>query len=101
MSQNNLFKAVRWTLCLTLFLALILDGAVMANDSEAGKAAGGIRLLKDARISIQKEKLTISQKKVTVEYEFLNETDKDISAIVAFPVEHACYEGECGAYVCG
>jgi hypothetical protein len=98
MSENNLFKAIRWTLSLTLFLAGILDGA-MANDSEAGKAAGGIRLLKDARISIQKEKLTISQKRVTVEYEFLNETDKDISAIVAFPIQHMCYEGECGAPV--
>jgi len=35
---------------------------------------------------MEKEVLTISQSKVTVEYEFLNETDKDITTEVAFPV---------------
>jgi len=35
---------------------------------------------------MQKEVLTISEKKVTVEYEFLNDTDKDITTEVAFPV---------------
>lgn len=98
MRKNNTPTVVSSVLC--LFLALMVAGVLdraSANDSEASKAAGGIRLLKDARISIQKERLTISQKRVTVEYEFLNETDRDISAVVAFPIEHGCYEGECGA----
>src|ERR1019366_6323318 len=35
---------------------------------------------------MEKERLTISEERVTVEYEFLNETNKDISTEVAFPV---------------
>ena len=35
---------------------------------------------------MDKERLTISETKVTVEYEFLNETDQDITTEVAFPV---------------
>ena len=59
---------------------------VWANDSAAEVAAGGIQLRKEARISMEKEQLTISLNKVTVEYEFLNTTDKDIATEVAFPV---------------
>ncbi len=74
-------------------LILILGGYVascvsvtLANDSAASTAAGGIQLKREARISMEKERLTISKEKVTVEYEFLNETDQDITTEVAFPV---------------
>ena len=56
-----------------------------ANDSAAEVAAGGIQLRKEARISLENERLTISLDKVTVEYEFLNTTDQDITTEVAFP----------------
>ena len=49
-------------------------------------AAGGIQLRQEARISMEKERLSISEKKVTVEYEFLNNTDKDVTTEIAFPV---------------
>ncbi|PYS56699.1 MAG: hypothetical protein DMF76_24235 [Acidobacteria bacterium] len=39
-----------------------------------------------ATISMEKERLSISEKKVTVEYEFLNNTDKDVTTEIAFPV---------------
>src|SRR5579859_7226282 len=86
-------------LCLAFFIAgLFVCGAhrVAANDTEVSIAAGGIQMTKDARISMEKERLTIGREKVTVEYEFLNESDADITTQVAFPVGHFCFEGECG-----
>src|SRR5579859_5666892 len=86
-------------LCLAFFIAgLFVCGAhrVAANDTEVSIAAGGIQMTKDARISMEKERLTIGRDKVAVEYEFLNESDADITAQVAFPVKHFCFEGECG-----
>jgi hypothetical protein len=68
-------------------LALIaILPAARANDSAASSAAGGIQLKREPRISMAKEKLTISTKKITVEYEFINESDQDITTEVAFPV---------------
>lgn len=43
---------------------------------------------------MEKERLTIGLKTVKVEYEFLNETDKDITTEVAFPIPHY----ECGPF---
>jgi hypothetical protein len=68
---------------------LVLCGAsilVHADDSAAEIAAGGLQLRKEARISMEKERLTISENKITVEFEFLNETDQDITTEVAFPI---------------
>lgn len=59
---------------------------VEANDSAASTALGGIQLTREPRISMAKEKLTISTEKITVEYEFLNESDHDITTEVAFPI---------------
>ncbi len=59
---------------------------IHANDTAASASAGGIRLVREAHISMEKERLTISEKKITVEYEFLNNTDADITTEVAFPV---------------
>ena len=71
-----------------VLLAVFLFGAcgyLVGNDSAAEVAAGGIQLRKEARISIEKERLTIQLRKVTVEYEFLNTTNQDITTEVAFP----------------
>lgn len=68
-------------------LALIaILPAARANDSAASSAAGGIQLKREPRISMVKEKLTISTNKITVEYEFINESDQDITTEVAFPI---------------
>lgn len=73
---------------LRLVAALLLATAlpVEANDSAASTALGGIQLTREPRISMAKEKLTISTDKITVEYEFLNESDHDITTEVAFPI---------------
>lgn len=68
-------------------LILALAGRpAAANDSAASVGVGGIQLTREPRVSTQKERLTISLQKITVEYEFLNETDRDITTEVAFPV---------------
>jgi hypothetical protein len=57
----------------------------LGNDSAASVAVGGIQLNREARISMEKERLPIAREKVTVEYEFLNYTDEDVTTEVAFP----------------
>jgi len=59
---------------------------VYADDSAAEIAAGGLQLRQEARISMEKERLTIAEKKISVEFDFLNETDQDITTEVAFPI---------------
>jgi hypothetical protein len=68
---------------------LLLLGAALplaANDSDASVGLGGVVLTREPRISMESERLTISLSKVTVEYEFLNESDNDITTEVAFPI---------------
>jgi len=73
---------------LNLALLIIVLAALpaWANDSAASVATGGIVQKREVRIAMQKERLTISQTKVTVEYEFLNDTDQDVTTEVAFPI---------------
>ncbi len=60
---------------------------VLGNDGSATSTpAGGIQLTREPRISMEKERLTIRKSKITVEYEFLNTSDRDITTEVAFPV---------------
>jgi hypothetical protein len=69
-----------------IILVLTVCTTVTANDSAASTAAGGIQLRREPRIAMMKEKLTISIQKVTVEYEFLNESNQDIDTEIAFPI---------------
>ena len=66
------------------FFALMLVSSwamlpAFSNDGAASVAVGGIQLKREARISMEKERLTISREKVAVEYEFLNATDEGLS----------------------
>lgn len=65
---------------------LVSGTPALGNDGAASTGMGGIQLRHEANISMEKERLTISESKVTVEYEFLNDTDKDITTEVAFPI---------------
>jgi Domain of unknown function (DUF4424) len=71
---------------LALLIIVLAASPIWANDSAASVANGGIVQTREVRIAMQKERLTISQTKVTVEYEFLNDTDQDVSTEVAFPI---------------
>jgi hypothetical protein len=72
-------------LCGALAL-LAMTSQLRADDGAASIAAGGIVMIREPRITMKKEVLRISADKVQVDYEFRNDTDKDITSDVAFPV---------------
>src|SRR5271169_3230823 len=66
---------------------LLMSARLLANDGSAeATPTGGIQLKREARISMEKERLTSSGWLVVVEYEFLSTANKDITTEVAFPV---------------
>ena len=66
---------------------LVLSAApALANDSVAELGTGGLILSRSDAVAMQSEDLFISPEKVTVDYVFHNNTDKDVDAIVAFPM---------------
>src|SRR3954453_5825560 len=70
-----------------LALALALSAApALANDSVAELGTGGLILSRSDAVSMRSEDLFISPQKVTVDYVFHNNTDKNVDAIVAFPM---------------
>ncbi len=73
-------------LALTALLLLTVAPAAVANDAAASTAMGGIQLKREARIAMEKERLSISPGRVRIDYEFLNETDQDITTEIAFPI---------------
>jgi hypothetical protein len=75
--------------CFKLVIALIifiLQLPAEANDTTARVAAGGITFLKNDQIRLAQEILEISTKMIRVRYRFLNESDRDIRTVVAFPM---------------
>jgi len=66
-----------------LFLAFT---PLRADDGAASIAAGGIVMKRESRITMAKEVLRISVDKVTVDYDFRNDTDQDITTEVPFPI---------------
>ncbi|ESY75971.1 DUF4424 domain-containing protein [Mesorhizobium sp. M0051] len=70
---------------LTAALALLAAPA-FANDSVAELGTGGLILSRSDAVAMQSEDLFISPEKVTVDYVFHNNTDRDVDAIVAFPM---------------
>lgn len=70
---------------LTAALALSAAPAI-ANDSVAELSTGGLILSRSDAVAMQSEDLFISPEKVTVDYVFHNNIDKDVDAIVAFPM---------------
>jgi hypothetical protein len=65
-------------------LALVLP--LHGDDGAASVGAGGVVLRREARISMEKERLTIGMRKVSVDFDFLNESDQKITTEVAFPI---------------
>ena len=70
-----------------LTAALALSAApALANDSVAELGTGGLILSRSDAVAMQSEDLFISPEKVTVDYVFHNNTDRDVDSIVAFPM---------------
>ncbi|MEZ5670356.1 MAG: DUF4424 family protein [Alphaproteobacteria bacterium] len=57
-----------------------------ANDSSASIGAGGLQLVPNSAVSLEREDLTIAPDRVTVRYVFHNQTAADFDTLVAFPL---------------
>lgn len=69
-----------------VLVALILPTTALANDGIAAVGIGGIVFGKTDTIAMKKEVLTISYDKISVDYEFLNESGKDVEETIVFPL---------------
>jgi len=67
-------------------LASMLPAMATANDGIAAVGLGGIVFGKTDAIAMKKEVLTISYDKISVDYEFLNESGKDVEETIVFPL---------------
>ena len=82
---------------LLFIVALIhFDDFAIANDSSSELAIGGINLIKNESISIQKEDLYLSQSLVRVRYEMRNNTESPVTLRVAFPLPEVPYSTPAG-----
>ncbi|WP_317201998.1 DUF4424 family protein [Janthinobacterium sp.] len=92
-----------------LSLALLLSGApalCLANDGIAALSAGGIVFGKSDAIAMKKEVLNVSYDKVSVDYDFRNESALDVEETIAFPLpeysakyqQSPTYYGQPGAF---
>ena len=72
---------------LLIIAAIVLQTAgAFANDSPATRlGAGGLTFTKSEDIRMLEEVIEISTKLIRVKFRFLNESDKDIHTMVAFP----------------
>ena len=71
---------------LGLIASALLAGSAFANDGYAGLSAGGLEFSKSDDIEMKSEDLYLSPTAVRVNYVFENTSDKDVEAIVAFPM---------------
>lgn len=73
----------------TLFYRCVLllgSTEIWANDSTGYVGTGGVTYKKNLDITMQSENLFISKQLIKVDYEFRNESKKDISETVLFPL---------------
>jgi Domain of unknown function (DUF4424) len=80
-------RAVRRVgLILTALCGALLSGPATANDSASELAAGGIVLVKNDVIVMQREDLHLSPAEVRVRYEMRNDSGTPVTLRVAFPL---------------
>lgn len=77
---------MRLHISLVALAAFVLTGTGLANDSVGHLSAGGIVLGRSDDIEMRSEDLYVSTAEVRVHYRFFNTSDKDITALVAFPM---------------
>lgn len=76
-----------------LIIALLsCSSLVHANDSEAVLSGGRLEFKKTNDIAMLSEDLTLSARKVQVNYTFRNESDQDIEELIAFPIQEQIWE---------
>lgn len=75
-----------WTKMGAVIGLLALSYASLANDSTGWVSTGGIQYFKNPNIRMASEDLYISEEKIRVAYEFINDADHDLSETVLFPL---------------
>jgi hypothetical protein len=81
-----LTRAPRKAMACVLTLSILLAGSALANDGNAELGIGGLVLKNTEAISMDKEDLYISVDQIRVDYVMTNRTDKDVEAMVMFPL---------------
>lgn len=76
----------RWICALALTAALASMVPAVANDSASELAAGGIVLVKNDIVAMQREDLVLSPAEVRVGYEMRNDSGQPVTLPVAFPL---------------
>lgn len=69
-----------------MLVAVGLAGAARANDTLAVLGAGGLEIARSDHIAMLSEDLYLSAAEIRVRYAFRNDSDRDITATVAFPL---------------
>lgn len=77
---------MRTLFSLTVLASTALCGTVLANDTMSTLGAGGLVFLTTEDVKMASEDLYVSPDQIRVKYEFTNSTDKDVEALVAFPL---------------
>ncbi len=67
-------------------LCAVLCQPLIADDGASSISVGGLVAKREPRITMAKEVLSISQKRVVVDYDFRNETDAPVTTEIAFPI---------------
>lgn len=68
------------------FLAALVVGPALADDSTAELATGGLAFVQTDDITMQSEDLFVSMTAIKARYEFVNTADHDVTTLVAFPL---------------
>jgi Domain of unknown function (DUF4424) len=71
---------------LAIVFAGLLASTAYANDTMAEMKTGGLIFVRSDDVSMEEERLFISPGKINVAYIFKNNSDKDVSGLVAFPM---------------
>lgn len=73
-----------------IFALTIMFGAVpfpsLANDGFGALGVGGLIIGKTDQVALAKEVLDVGCNLITVNYDFVNESDKDVTSLVVFPL---------------
>lgn len=67
-------------------LLLLLSCPLRGDDGASSISAGGLVAVREPRVTMAKEVLSISLKRVVVDYDFRNDTDAPVTTEVAFPI---------------
>ncbi len=67
-------------------LSFLFAMPILANDTSAVLTTGGLEFVSNGEIAMASEDLYISKNEIRVTYEFRNDSDEDVTLLVAFPM---------------